>query len=397
MAQDRRELAQFLDQSVGRVIVSLRNGSASGSGYVVGQSGSSSYLFLTNNHVVDGGNEIDVVFADDNQLYVFDAEVLRKSVAHDMALLRLTQQSSFDFEPEILPLADYQIEAGDAVFAVGFPGFADDFIVREDDLAFFEPTLTSGIVGKRFDGVWGNQRQLIEKLQHDAAINAGNSGGPLVNACGTVVGLNTAKPIEDVDGAFFSSSAKAILDFLEGTVAEPIMASRGCSAWVAFISKPQNIALVGVMAVLSAGLIGFGISQRKNLVGVPAPAFVPPSPAHKENKSDAQGRRNATERPMLSAIILGQSVQLTSQQLSRGFVIGRGGQSHLVIESHKISREHAKLTVKERKLYIIDQGSTNGTTVDGKKLEPKRPKQVNSRSNIELGGVTLTLAKGGQY
>ncbi|WP_299845575.1 trypsin-like peptidase domain-containing protein [uncultured Roseovarius sp.] len=392
-AQDQRELARYVDQSVGRVFVKVAKGTAVGSGYVVETSRrGTSFLFLTNHHVVDGGQEIKVAYAGAEELYVFQAEVLRTSKTHDMALLRLTPLDGHEFEPEILPLADYTIEQGDAVYAVGFPGFSDDFIVRNDDLSRYEPTITSGIVGKRFNGNWYGQPVLVEQLQHNAAINGGNSGGPLVNPCGTVVGLNTAKPVEDVDGAFFSSSAKTILDFLEGTIAKPKMVGRACSGWNSFLLEPRTLILLATVAILATGFALF--RRRQTIAGaavsggaagsMATPSQTPPPPPPGASRA----------KPMLRVAIQGKSVPLDSQQLTKGVMIGRGDQVDVRVDHAKLSREHAELRLRNRKLYIIDQGSTNGTSVDGKKLSAKSPQQINTRSRISLGGVPLTLTKG---
>lgn len=85
---------------------------------------------------------------------------------------------------------------------------------------------------------------------------------------------------------------------------------------------------------------------------------------------------------------------LDAQQLTKGVMLGRGDHVDVRVDHAKLSREHAELRLRNRKLYIIDQGSTNGTTVDGRKLSAKSPQQVNTRSQIALGGVPLTLTKG---
>ena len=390
VAQDQRELARYVDQSAGRVVVRTARGGGSGSGYVVDKArNGNSFLFLTNYHVVEGGQKIEVVYADD-RLYVFQAEVLRTSEVHDMALLRLTSVDDHGFEPEVLPLANYTIEQGDSVYAVGFPGFSDNFVVRNDDLDRYEPTITSGIVGKRFKGYWFKKPVLVEQLQHNAAINPGNSGGPLVNPCGTVVGLNTATPSDKtIDGASLSSSAKTILDFLEGTIAKPRLVGRSCSGWQNMLFEPRTLILAASVAALLTGFVFF---RRRTVTsgGAPSPqpgGAMPPPPPPPTSASPRV-------KPMLRAAIQGKSVPLDVQQLNRGVMLGRGDHVDVRVDHAKLSREHAELRIRNRKLYIIDQGSTNGTTVDGKKLSAKSPQQINTRSRIALGGVPLTLTKG---
>ena len=392
-AQDNRELAKRLDLSVGRVVVRMAQGVATGSGYVLEATGRSSpaYHFLTNNHVIDGGKVIEVVYAGESELYFFDAEVLRASVKHDMALLRMTPRDGHKFKPEVLPLAEYVVEQGDAVYAMGFPGFADDFIARKGDLSIYEPTLTSGIVGKVFSGLWFNSNATVEQLQHSAAINPGNSGGPLVNECGTVVGLNTAGH-KTANDAFLSSSAKTILDFLEGTVADPTMKDRACSGFGNLPLSLNTLFVAGAL-LLTAGLAFVGYT-RKGAMPAGAPGGVRPGGMSPRPSPSPSPRRSSSAKPMLRVIIQGKSVGLTSDQLTKGVMFGRGTHVDVPVDHPKLSREHAELRLRNRKLYVIDQGSTNGTTVDGKRLEKKTPRQVNTASKVSLGGVDLTLAKG---
>lgn len=390
-AQDQRELARFVDQSAGRVMVEVPQGTAVGSGYVVEKESGArdSYLFLTNEHVIEDARKIEVVYADEGRILYFNAELLEQSSKHDMALLRIRPSEDYDFEPAVLPLANYEIEPGDAVFAVGFPGIADRFIRRRNDPAAFEPVITNGIVGKLFDSFWFRSRELVQQIQHSAAINGGNSGGPLVNSCGTVVGLNTATPAEEFTGAFFSSSAKTILDFLEDTIAEPTMAGRSCARIGALLQNPLNIGLLVVAVVLITTVGIWGLRRQRPVV--PAGAPVPSAPPAQALGSSSGGAR-AT--PMLRARIGGQSAALGADALARGVTIGRGLQADITIDHGKLSREHAQLRVRDRKLYITDLGSTNGTNVDGNPVKANSPQQINTRSQIELGGIDLTLEKG---
>jgi len=144
-----------------------RRSSSLGSGFVIDPSG----VIVTNNHVIDGANEVEVIFTDGTKL---KAEVVGKDSKVDIAVLRVKPAK---------PLAAVKfgdsdkMRVGDWVIAVGNP-FA------------LGGTVTAGIVSAT--------RRNIESgpydnyIQTDASINKGNSGGPLFNLDGEVIGVNTA-------------------------------------------------------------------------------------------------------------------------------------------------------------------------------------------------------------
>jgi serine protease Do len=143
-----------------------------GTGFVIDKDG----IILTNNHVVEGAEEITVTLSDER---TFPAKVVGVDSPTDMAVIRIAASG---FTP--LPLGDSDaIDVGDWVVAIGNPfGLAH--------------TVSAGIVsakGRTRDDVpLGDPSGYYNFLQTDASINPGNSGGPLLNLKGEVVGMNTA-------------------------------------------------------------------------------------------------------------------------------------------------------------------------------------------------------------
>ncbi len=138
-----------------------------GSGFIIHESG----LVLTNNHVIEGADQIDVKLADGRE---FKADLVGRDPKTDVALVRLKHAKD-------LPTVDLgdsdKLEVGDWVIAIGNPfGLSH--------------SVSAGIVSakERFIGAGPYD----DFIQTDAAINPGNSGGPLFNAKGEVVGMNTA-------------------------------------------------------------------------------------------------------------------------------------------------------------------------------------------------------------
>lgn len=138
-----------------------------GSGFVIDPSG----YIVTNNHVIDGAEEITVRFADNME---YDAELVGTDPEGDLALLKIDAGKK-------LPYAKWgdseKIRVGDWVVAVGNPfGLGG--------------TVTAGILSARHRNI--NAGPFDDYLQTDASINRGNSGGPMFNTKGEVIGVNTA-------------------------------------------------------------------------------------------------------------------------------------------------------------------------------------------------------------
>ncbi|HTR74451.1 MAG TPA: trypsin-like peptidase domain-containing protein [Solirubrobacterales bacterium] len=149
----------------------VAEGVASGSGVVLDDEGH----ILTNNHVIEGGEEIQVSLKSEGQMY--PAEVVGTEPNKDLALLKVDAPAS---ELHPLKLGDSsKMEVGDPVVAIGNPF----------DL---QRTATSGIVSALQREIQAPDGVTIDNvIQTDAAINPGNSGGPLINSAGEVIGINS--------------------------------------------------------------------------------------------------------------------------------------------------------------------------------------------------------------
>ena len=141
-----------------------------GSGFVID---AKEGLIVTNNHVIDGADEITANFADGSKLKV--DKVLGKDAKTDLALLKVTPGKKPLTEAKFGSSNDMKI--GDWVMAIGNPfGLGG--------------TLTVGVISAKQRDI--NAGPYDDFLQTDASINKGNSGGPLFNMDGEVIGVNTA-------------------------------------------------------------------------------------------------------------------------------------------------------------------------------------------------------------
>jgi S1-C subfamily serine protease len=142
-----------------------------GSGFVIDPRG----YILTNNHVVEGAQSIEVVLGDQSR---YPAKFVGADQRNDVALVKIEPKGK---HLVALSLGDSgSLQVGQKVLAIGNP-FG------------FQSTLTTGVVSALGRTVQTSQTTFIdEAIQTDAAINRGNSGGPLINSHGEVIGINSA-------------------------------------------------------------------------------------------------------------------------------------------------------------------------------------------------------------
>lgn len=161
-----------------------RERTGSGSGVIVSPDG----IVLTNNHVVEGAALIELSLADGG---TFRARVLGRDPDTDLAVLRGETHEKL---PAIRLADSKRVRAGQIAIAIGNP-------------LGLQSTVTAGIVsavGRSLRA--SNGRQIGDVIQTDAALNPGNSGGPLVNSAAEVIGINTAM-IAGAQGICFSVAA----------------------------------------------------------------------------------------------------------------------------------------------------------------------------------------------
>jgi len=160
--------------------------SSAGSGFIIDESG----IILTNQHVVGsrGEDQTIKVFVDAPGLErEYEAEIIGFDVTLDLAVLQITNAEKGEIFPTV-PLGDSDASRiGEWLIAIGNPYGRD-----------FEHTVTVGVLSAKgreisiYDSDTSTQRVYRNLMQTDAAINRGNSGGPLLNLKGEVIGINTA-------------------------------------------------------------------------------------------------------------------------------------------------------------------------------------------------------------
>jgi S1-C subfamily serine protease len=179
-----QDFSEVIEKTI-RGVVSIGTDKASATGFVVSSDG----YIITNDHVI-AGNQYIKVLTYDGQLY--DASLIGRDQINDIAVLKVTPSKSLDY----VEMADSNdVQVGQKVIAIGNPL----------GLSF---TVTEGIVSStKRKGPNG----LEEYIQTDVTLNPGNSGGPLINSQGKVIGINNFK-VGGAEGLGFALQSNSIID-----------------------------------------------------------------------------------------------------------------------------------------------------------------------------------------
>ena len=217
-------------------VVAVQSGGGEGSGVVWDEDGT----IVTNHHVVAGGRDFTIVFADGQRS---DAEVIASDPLTDLAVLRTERR---DLPPA--EFADDLPQVGELAIAIGNP-------------LGFENTVTAGIVSglhRSIPGSAASSQSLIDLVQTDAAISPGNSGGALVDGQGQVMGINVAyiPPSARAVSIGFAIPSATVTDVVEqllddGTVSHAFFGIQPTAL------TPQIAARLG--AEVDAGVVVLGV------------------------------------------------------------------------------------------------------------------------------------------
>ncbi len=226
-ASARESLLKAIEERTVLVIVRSPRGISTGSGFFVGPG-----LIVTNDHVVEGALPDGILVSSAGIGKAVGASVLKASgpfseTGADFALLQVedTRQPAYS-----IYLPDESLKLNE-VFAAGFPG--DVMQTDAHFTALRQGTMDSVPDLTITDGSVNTEQDLTAStlaFVHSAPISEGNSGGPLVDSCGRVVGVNTFVRKGPMRNLNFALSARDLLAFLKDTPVTPVVVTQACRA-----------------------------------------------------------------------------------------------------------------------------------------------------------------------
>jgi len=395
---------------------------ATGTGFVVAPG-----LVLTNAHVVTGFSTFGAVPALSTALQT--ATLLWSDPEPDLALLSVPTLAATP-----LSLAVTIPPKGAKLWAVGFTGISLQFQAMNGK---FDHSVTEGVLNTSYPFSWQQGGRPVLIIQHSAEISGGNSGGPLFDDCGRVVGVNTAGPNpEESNARVFLATAIAEAKQRLEALPQPVTLSispQPCKGGVIeqddlsvntnesaasdfgdesnaqdddpgntaapagdrfdlISQQPLWVRVVGAVFLLALLTLIVRQFMIRNGKAVPQPApeteteplrSLTPDPApmtlRRFRLTETKGDGRIVINPMLVAE-------------RQGFCIGRHPEfvDH-VLSASAVSRRHIRLTMKGARIYVEDLNSSHGTMVDGRKIDPFNPVELQEGRVLQFAGRSFRL------
>lgn len=360
-------------------------GSSYGTGFFIGTEGRDPEFLITNCHVVEnylstgggtGESSLYVVYESDD---IEEAYVVDYDAEKDLALLRIDAPTN---KRKALPLEKPGNIVGDQVYAVGYPAVAESV----DALSYFgnkDATVTGGHVSRLLTES-GTGRHL---LQTDAPVHSGNSGGPLVNTNGHVVGINTFILTDtngtEIAGVYYAVSIEEIIPMLERNNVVYQMGSANNTLLFIIIGVAAFVLILIIVLVI----VLVATRKKKPAANQAVQQSVPQNQQY-QNQQVAQ--QAPTGRPIIRSMATqhgGRYVQLGAQPI----LIGRDAtacQISFAAGTPGVSGRHCTVAWDPTTgdFLLTDMRSTYGTFLaGGQKLNPGMPYHLRPGDSFYLG------------
>ena len=367
----------------------------SGTGFFVGDKDKDPQYIVTNSHVIDSFVEAGGA-SGQNSIYIFydkdDSEevyLVGHDADMDIAILKVAKPTD-KRKPLKLKTID-ETQQGQQVFAVGYPSIVDKATNARSSYGKNDATVTSGVVSR----ILMDSKTGRTDLQIDAAISGGNSGGPLVDVNGYVIGVNTST-IKGENYNFAVSIEEAVR-LLTKNVVPFVLASDDEDKSEEVIDEDEGpdltliMMIAGVAVILLLIIIIFVLVAKKK-----SPAAVKSSAASSANAPNVQvpGGAGTGGRAMRGAYIKSLAAQHNgvSMPLDKApIIIGRDRTVCKVLfneDTPGVSSKHCQIYFDSdtNDFILTDLGSTYGTfLMNGQKLQSNTPNRLRAKDYFYLG------------
>lgn len=373
-----------------------------GTGFFVGDPKENAEYLITNHHVIADfleygkGEYVDVLMVDGSTLTVkvkvrvyFDSKsyeeayVVDYNETKDIALLKLASATD---ERKAIPICNPTDDmVGSTVYCVGYPGLSDNAIIdASSSWSKTDMTVTTGTVS-RFVTTSGSG---VQRIQTDAVIQHGNSGGPMVNGNGSVIGINTSYISSESETNYYAVSIDEVIPMLNTNgvayVTESDMKKSGSTGGKGLLIGIIAAAIIIVVVVIVAGKGKKGKAQ----------------PSAADNGVAAQP---VLQQPVIqpkTAMIRSLSAQHNGMSYPIGAVpilIGRDAANCAIAYREGtpgVSGRHCSVSWNPdtEEFMVTDLRSTYGTFLaNGQKLEPNVPYRCRAGESFYVGDQANAL------
>lgn len=402
-------VAKLVEPSMVRIIVQGPVGTGSASGFVVSKQGH----IATTYHVVaahiEAGWDLFVVESGAAPEARRAAMVVQAYPDEDLAVLKVADLKR---PPVVLSESDTDtLTKGMAVFAIGYPG-AGERLGGDSGTSF-----TAGMANRIFTGAWTSESSRIRIIQHSAATNPGNSGGPVVNPCGQVVGVNTERemamlitpsglPIvyDVIQGVFFASHVSVLVEKLNalgipynGTrkVCRVVLGVASTNFfWYALAAVVAGLALVLLLIkhwprrVVHIVVLG-GAATRNGARALGHMLLQPPW-RHRKHPVAWRLRCEDADGGPIDIVI----TQDDLRRAPKGLVIGRDPSCDRCLATDGLAKRHAQLVPLGDGLGVCNLDSETGTAVDERPVDPNgSPAPLRPGARLRLGDLTFRVER----
>ncbi|WP_193369828.1 trypsin-like peptidase domain-containing protein [Pelagibius marinus] len=403
-------VARMVEPSMVQVLVEGPERRASGSGFLVSAEGHVATAFHMLRPHIEAGWQLFVLESGAAPAARHSATVVGTYPEEDLAVLKV---EGLERPPVTLSEADLDLPAqGSEIFAIGYPA-AGARLGAGAGMSF-----TAGMANRIFVGAWTAESARIRIIQHSAATNPGNSGGPIVNPCGQVVGINTERemamlvtptglPIvyDVIQGVFFASHVSVLIEKLNELDVPYSGSPKVCRVifGVASTNYPwYAAAAVVVLLVLVLLLVKHWPRRVIHVVVISRDAA--------RNGARALGHlilhpragskpRKITWRLHCDAVEEGRPIDIVIDEddlrrAPHGLVIGSDTACDRCLAADGIDRRHAQLVPLGEELGIKDLHSETGTAIDAKPVDPENGAALlKPGAELRLGNLVFRVER----
>lgn len=410
-------VARLVEPSMVRIFVEGPGGAASASGFVVSAQGHVATAYHVVRPHIEMGWDLFVAESGGATGARRVAAVVQAFPDEDLAVLKV---EGLDRAPVALSESHADtLTKGMTVFAIGYPG-AGERLGADSGTSF-----TAGIANRIFEGAWTRNGPRIQIVQHSAATNPGNSGGPIVNPCGQVVGMNTEREIalfitpsgmpivyDVIQGVFFASHVSVLVEKLKALGIPYKGAGKVCRVFLG-VASTNFYWIAGGVFVVGLALILLLIKHRPRRVvhivvyggavtrnGARALGHLFRQPPWRRSKLPLwrSAKRGATWRLRCEDVEGGPlDITITEEDMrrvSKGLVIGSDPACDRCLAASGIAKRHAQIVPLGDGLGIVDLHSGTGTTVDDSLVDPgEGPVPLAPGAQVRLGKMKFRVER----